>query len=57
MHGIEIHGEFFGVAFVDLHAADHRMAALDLIKEGRSNQAAKADDSSDQDRGEDKDNE
>jgi CPA1 family monovalent cation:H+ antiporter len=33
-----------------VHAADHRMAALDLIKESRNEQAAKADDSSDQDK-------
>jgi len=38
-----------------VHAADHRLAALDLINERRRELAAEPDDSSDQDRGEDKD--
>ena len=35
-----------------VHAADHRLAALDLIDESRSEQDSKADDSSEQDKGE-----
>ena len=40
-----------------VHAADHRMAALDIIKENRNDQAAKTNESSDQDKDEENEHE